>query len=226
VALRLLSAETRNALLSQLLHEPLTIFLDDKNAELPSFNNAQVALQTNIDRAPLKKLSKKYLLAITSFDIDSVGDSEIVYDSNPDAWIFDSSEGFVFLIEAKIGENPLNDDQIRSHADSWLGIKNNLEQHLLSMTWYDLLQAIDTIKQMTVGDAFSLNQQETLLLNDMIAYLGFFGYHLFEGFDFSTLQKEPHFEFSVKTYGISSFPGESFDFSELEPHPIFYLERS
>jgi hypothetical protein len=183
VSLRMLSAEIRSLFLQTLLELPLRKM--EKRA--PSFDTAHFALQGHFDTRLLKHMAQKYIITIATFrDMDEdafAQPSKDAGDSIPDAWIFDPEQGYCFLVEAKVGSNPLGARQVISHAKRWLDV--SVKDHLVALTWYDVLNVIQEIS------IHVTSQQEGLILKEFNQYLGFFGYRLFTGFDFGTLPDIP-----------------------------------
>lgn len=191
VTLRLLSAETRNSLLQALLDAPL----QEIDSQVPAFDQASFALQGYFDTRLLERISQKFIVTIATEralgDEASLSGDPDLGDSIPDAWIYDPEQRYCFLIEAKIGANPLGAAQVYSHAAGWLGIPGGkVQDHLIVLTWYDILNAIQLIQ--TDID----NSQDAQLLQEFTQFLGFFNYRLFTGFNFSELLAAPGFSIS------------------------------
>ena len=162
----------------------------------------------------LKHIPQKYIVTIATFrDMDETAFAQPcddAGDSIPDAWIFDREQGYCFLIEAKVGDNPLGEKQVIIHAKRWLDI--TVKDHLIALTWIDVLNVIKTINTQAV------NSQESLILQEFNQYLGFFGYRLFAGFEFSSMPDVPNFYLSHQSVSDST---TFMDFSRLHETPVF-----
>jgi len=223
VTLRLLSPHAKDALLQALLHEPL----QKLGATKISYHGIQLALQANMDRDQSLQMRYRYLLGLTS-DRELMAEEEGIenqvqdtYASIPDGWIFDPQAGVCILIEAKVGSNPLNEQQVHSHADKWLGIEAaELPNHYLSITWVDVISAIEQV--LKGPDQILLNTQEVLLLEELREFIGYYGYRIFQGIELGKLQPPPGFDFRRQQIG---WLGRS-DFlkiSCLQPPPKFKI---
>jgi len=193
VTLRMISGETRNLLLRNLFKHSL----QKLGEPLPTFIQAQFGLQGNFDTRLLSDIPHRYVVTIAT-ERDMEVEPSFFKDidlghSIPDAWIFDPEEGYCFLVEAKIGNNPLDAEQVYSHAEGWLGItKENVQEHLVAVTWHDVLTGIENVGTDVVS------QQDFQLLQEITQYLGFFGYRVYKGFDFSDLQAAPTFSLTYQ----------------------------
>lgn len=135
--------------------------------------------------------------------------------SVPDAWIYESGQ-YCFLIEAKVGTYPLNDDQLRAHGSHWLGIDEPLlDEHLISLTWYQVLRVLHSVPGEIGGE---LNLQEAWVIESLIECLGYFGYRRFLGFDFPSMKPSPSISLHTGTE-------TSIDFKRLASTPTFQLAR-
>ena len=220
VTLRLLSPDARDALLQALLKEPLQRL----GAPEHSYHNVKMALQSNMNREHSQRLPFRYLIAMTSDRVimsEEVDFEEIVsgiYDSIPDGWIYDPDSDFCFLNEAKVGSNPINEVQVLSHAGIWLGIDaHKLPKHLISLTWIDVIQAVRSLNQ--TSDGITFNTQEIMLLDELVDFLGLFGYRIFTGISWDNLQQHP--DFYLSNYLLSH--ADWHQFSGLYPAPDFRL---
>ena len=197
--LRLLSPSGRDALLQTLLSGPLQRL----NAAVPSYESCQLALQAHVDRELSRRIPLRILITLASDRIvmaeeENNKDQQLdTYLSIPDGWIYDQKAGYCFLIEAKVGSNPLNQHQVLSHADKWLMINaEQLPDHLISLTWIDVIRAIEHLKGNT--EEYHLNIQESLVLDELVAFLSLYGYRIFRGVTWGDLQPSPDFMFSNK----------------------------
>ena len=195
MALHLVSGHVRDGLLKSLLQNECSRLDCGDVLDTVDFTEAQFALQGYMEKGISQHVPLSYLMTIASHKYIPSGDDNIpsYTTSIPDAWIYHPDNGYCFLIEAKIGTNPLNDIQLYSHAQEWLCLvgEENIHRHILSLTWFDVLQAIHDIRVESAQHPFSLNQQEASILSDLQEYLGFFGYRLFHGFHFGDLQPPP-----------------------------------
>lgn len=213
VTLRLLSGETRNKLLRELFDIPIR----NLGGITPPFSSASFTLQGYFDTSLLEQIKQKWVVTIaTERELQESLDPSIQWDgvsgdSIPDAWIYDPDEGYCFLIEAKIGSNPLDARQVLSHAKGWLGIpKKHLSKNLIPLTWPDILRAIESV------DPERISSSETKILGELTQFLGYYGYDLFEGFEFDGICEVPNFSLE----GIK----KPLNVSELSSFKGFYFE--
>jgi hypothetical protein len=106
--------------------------------------------------------------------------------SVPDAWVYSSTLAYCVLIEAKVGTYPLDVGQLEAHARDWFG--SDLDSlrsgnSLCSVTWVDVLEALRDAS----NEHYPTGSTENRPLSHMEEFLDFYGYRLFEGFDFSDL---------------------------------------
>ena len=194
VTLRLLSPQVREHLLQHLLGKA---FQRQPGQIMPqlSFVQAQFALQTHMDRLLSRRAKLRYLLTIATERLDlEAGENQaqapliepnLYSDSIPDAWIFDPGGEYCFLIESKVGDYPLDPDQLFSHTEGWLGqSKTDAPAHMLSLTWVDVASAIQQLD-------IAMNDQEMLLLENLVEFLSLYGYRPFKGFSFAALDQPP-----------------------------------
>jgi hypothetical protein len=242
VSLSLLSGEVKDGLLKALLEKPFRSLGAGDRGGLPSFLNAEFALQGYMDDSETRKFPHKYILTIASDRREETGQdnpeeedspenrekglrttsSKSYLGSIPDAWIFDKEEGYCFLIEAKVGLNPIDDKQVKAHAAGWFGLDpERIQDHLLPLTWVDVLHAINQVRTDQSSDRLSLNAQECQILNELEEYLGFFGYRLFHGLDFEPLRNPPKYRMSLAREGRSG--AFLFALSDLDVPPLFQL---
>jgi hypothetical protein len=213
VTLRFLEKETCNRFLQKLLEDKISRV----GIEIPSFHNVDFALQDNIGKQAIKNYQVKFVLAIASyrFEIADKEEAKTYDDSVPDAWIFDEKQGLCILIESKVGLNFLSKSQIASHAKNWLNIPSNrLAEHLLSISWHEISDLSFTFHKEAVG----LNQQEYLILDNFIDYLGFFGYTLFHGIRLRGIGNPPNIDFFGQHTELSTF-----SLKTLQDCPTFSL---
>ena len=222
VTLSLLSNEVRNALLSHLLDHHISILHGDDIHPI-TFENPSFNLQGNMNKLVINRISRLYILAIASRRIEFESEensSKKITDtysgSIPDGWIYDTDRDYCFLIEAKVGMNPLDSRQLLSHAEYWLGIHpNNVPNHLISITWVDVLDAIEQIQ-------LPINQQETFLLTNFVEFLRLFGYKPFNGIGFSNLGDIPKFSLPNVT-SQKNLKIKRLKFYALQPPPQFKI---
>lgn len=222
VSLKLLSPDTRHALLHALLYQPLCQL---GGSEI-SFHGAELALQSHVNQPKIRQIPDRYLLALTSDRIvmaeeDGVKDRVTeIYGSIPDGWLYDFQAGWCFLIESKVGANPINEQQLVSHAVTWLGIPaSQLERHLISLDWRDVLSAIHQVESLAGEHAF--NQQERMLLSELKVFLGYYGYRKFVGVVWRGLHIPP--QFRLYKYGGRRVMQRGLQLSSLEPPPNFKI---
>jgi len=192
VLLKYLTNTNKNQLLSILFHEPC----QNKSIGL--------ALQGNIDSSIIYKSKVKKIVTLT--DYGYVESLEIYNDPRkyqkvgsdsgiPDAWIFDSEQyEFCYLIEAKHIMTELKAEQYISYAKQFFNYSYaELEQNIINITWYDILQALPII---------NANEQELILISDFEEYLLFCGVKLFNGFNWEILKSPCSFKFSISSVNI------------------------
>lgn len=219
VTLKLLSQSVRNRLLHILFDKPCLSLTTNEISDI-SFEQAQFALQGNMNPEISKNAKQKFVITIASnlLDSDEVEDSGEgavskvqLYRSIPDGWIYEPGE-YCFLVEAKIGENPLDSSQLLSHS-IWLGLEDkNKQEYMLSITWVNVIEAIEALER-------PFNDQESLILTDFVQFLRHYGYRTFKGFSFNTLKDCP--SYSVKSPRYSQMASPQFDFSNLNTPPEF-----
>lgn len=223
VTLKLLTPITKH----KLLHTLFSNLLPQAQSGKYSYYDAKVALQSHIDINKVRQMPERFLLTLASDRIileeeeGQIDWSSKIYFSIPDGWIFDYQAGWVVLIESKVGINPLNEQQLVSHADKWLGIKSShLAKHLISANWRDVITAIQQI--VTDVDADNLNQQERMLLSEFLDFLGYYGYRKFIGFIWRSLQLPPRF--MLRKHRFSNYKRKEFlQFTNLLSAPNFSL---
>ena len=223
VSLSFISNQTRDRLLNELLCKPLSRLGIDP---IPSFHDVNFALQGNMDKQIIWNCENRYVVIIATdrvLDINELNSqdeqvefaTEAYERSIPDGWIYNSSLGYCFLLEVKVGTYPVNPDQIYSHAIGWLKIpRDEVQNHAISLTWYDMLEAIEQVE----GDA--ANQLEKSILINLKQFIGFFDYRLFQGFEFRDLHFPPEY------YLLPELSYLSFDLTELSDPPEFRLNLS
>ena len=195
VTLRILSDQVRDSFLRFLLEDIWRTTSD--SIELPTFGDSEFFLQGYMSKNQARNSPYSYIVAIAGGRYEQVEAEVNSYvNSIPDAWIYSEKTGYCFLIEAKVGNNPFDDNQLYSHAKEWLGFltPEQIRKHILTITWVDVLQAIDRVRLSAEAAELPLNQQERLILDDLEEYLGFFDYKVFGGFDFEKLKTAPEFK--------------------------------
>ena len=216
VCLRFLGGNNREKLLKTLLARRIAEISGEGALESLGFERASFALQGHIDARISRGAANKYLLVISSKAAVDLPESANRYDSVPDAWIFDANmPSYVFLVEAKVGTNMPDVDQLHSHASRWLDI-DDLASCIIAVSWLDVLRTANDMLAQDNG----LNQQEKHLLADFISYLGFFGYRLLRGFHLTALRPEPHFRLVGR-----SVNRENAREIDLKEPPAFRLTR-
>lgn len=218
VTLQTIEPATSQAMLQRLVRGPL----ESTGFECPSFSNVQYALQGHIDRTLIVDYSG-FVLAIATDHVlpgDEIApDAATRASSIPDAWVIADSDRCCFLIESKIGGNPLDDEQLRQHAAGWLGIsEGEFKERLLSISWVQVLGVVEQVLD-EVRTGLIVNRQERLILSAMAEFLGYCNYRLFRGFDFSSLRSAPA--------ATVHWPDQvlRFDLGSLAPSPAFTLAR-
>jgi len=235
--LRALSGRTRNRLLWSL----------DKRMEEHDFSHAEFALQGHIDKPDCNCLDR-YVATIATRAMDADEDSQSereTRESIPDAWLFDKDEHrYCLLIECKRGGNPLDQQQVLSHAKNYFGMDaGEAERRTVSLTWQDVLRAMEE----ALAQEPRPNEQEEHVLRSLERFLGFFDYRLFKGFSFAKLEPPPAwqlrepvrralfrfdelrdvpgFRLSSSRVAASEQDGR-FCFDQLEPAPTFRLRSA
>lgn len=113
--------------------------------------------------------------------------------SIPDAWVLGPENAYCILIEAKVGDNPLNDAQVNAHAEGWLGLHNSTEREEAkrSASWELVCDTLaDLVEVPDSTDASSLEKE---LISELLEYLRFFGYRSFGGLARTPLAVPPAF---------------------------------
>ena len=160
--------------------------LDTRDANLGEcdFARADFALQDRLtEPAHEFKLKRIVTMSTRAPEAEDGEPSEVpTGGSRPDAWVYDSNSeirSYCLLIECKRGENPIDSDQLRRHAQEWFHLPLE-EVGQSSLEWYDVLNAIEAAKELATGPS----RQELHLLAQLEQFLGFFDYRLFKGFRF------------------------------------------
>ena len=238
VTLRLLSGPARALLLNGILADPIQ-GTTNREFHLPSFSKTEFALQGDMEKRKVREFPKRFVLTIASdrysspdngenseFEEESFTYSPVdgVYSSIPDAWIYNEDEGYCFLIEAKVGLNQLYESQVISHASDWLGFsdRSEIQDHIISTTWFDVLEAIHQVLAESFVGKLDLNQQESQILEALCEFLGFYGYWLFQGFNFKQIPMPLDFRL-FRDDGSDVY---SRGFSNLGVPPSFRLSTS
>ena len=228
LSLRMLSSEVRNRFLKILLTRGENVDTE----ELPDFSGATFALQGNMDKTTSKRIKRKTILAIATNRLEenlegvdvgqtnsSSGSEESDGRSIPDAWIYDKGLGYIYLVESKIGKNPLTSEQLTQEARDWFGLRD-ASKHTLQLTWEYVLEAMYCLKQAAEAGDLLLNNQEKYVLDALKEYLSLYGYRLFGGFKFDDLQDSVSFS-------VLPQPKRAVcSFTELCKPPKFYLTHS
>lgn len=207
VFLSIVSNEVRHKILSTLLGRSQKTINNPVNAEDLDFRNASFSLQSNIDRYLPENAGRKLLLTVSTEPLDiassvTVTDMESAdegengsdFSSVPDAWVYDETQGYCILIEAKVGYYPLSIGQLQAHARDWFGSDlqgPDSRNSLCSITWIDVLE---TLRDALNSDYY-VHSSEEALLSHMMGFISYYGYRLFEGFNFSGLDAPPDLTF-------------------------------
>lgn len=231
VFLSVISGEGRHKILSTLLKRSHRTVNDPANVERLDFRDACFALQSNIDRGLAKSSVRKLLLTISTEPLDispgivAAGRNSTDGSENdsgptsvPDAWIYSDTRAYCILIEAKVGSYPLNIGQLEAHASDWFGSSLgdlNSRNSLCSITWIDVLK---TLRDASNDDS-CVNPSEKALLSHLTEFINYYGYRLFEGFDFTGLCDSP----GLSLRGLRSPESRVLDlnFHQLAPPPEF-----
>jgi hypothetical protein len=185
----------------------------------------------------IKRLPHRYIITIAGDECEELEDSNSSQDlrsitsqepypgSIPDGWIYDENQGYCYLVECKVGTNPLNERQIRSHAREWLAIDDlrDLRDRILPLTWTDVAGAIEQVIKEADSGALPVGEQEWQVMTDLEEYLGFFGYRVFRGLDFTLLMRPPDFARLLRHVRQARI---RLDFSGLIQPPEFRLNRT
>lgn len=205
VAMQFLSPKLRRRLLDELFGKAVCPPESNPSKLLLSFETARFALQCHIDRQRALRCSRKYIVAMVGEreydDGNSVGSGPSAseksiagrtYDSIPDAWIFDETWSYCFLIESKLGSNALADDQISSHAARWLAL-SEWRDHLIFLSWDDLANVLRSMLDEIICGRLVALEPEQLMLANLRDYLTFFGYRAFGGVALNAMPERPPF---------------------------------
>lgn len=203
VSLSIVSDETRHGLLSALFERSRTVTAGPVSFETLDFTDARFALQSNIDRRLPKNAGRQLLLTVSTEPLDfasstagsdmeptdgSLDDSAPT--SVPDAWVYSNAQGYCILIESKVGSYPLNIGQLEAHARDWFGTSLQAldsRNSLCSATWIDVLGMLRDF----LNDNSCTAASEKTLLSHLMEFIGYYGYRLFDGFDFGSLDAPP-----------------------------------
>jgi hypothetical protein len=223
VSLRVVSAIVRNYFLKVLLEKEFIRLKINDIVDLSSFMNAKFSLQAHMSKEKVKKFAHSYIMTLASDTYVESEEAQTNGTTIPDAWIYDEIAGYCFLIEAKVGQNPLDNCQLHSHAKEWLLLmsREEVHKHLITITWIDVLQAINRVQSQTDLGKLTLNKQEYFIFDALKEYLSFFNYKLFQGFQFKPLLNPPKLKyFHIKaSYDRSYLP----DYADLQNAPKFQI---
>ncbi len=242
VFLSILSGETRHRILSTLLKRSRKTADNPVDIDELDFRDARFALQSNIDRGIPKGSDRKLLLTVSTEPLDIVFSTAVPHveftaesendsgsTSVPDAWVYSNTRAYCILIEAKVGLYALNIRQLEAHARDWFGSSlQNLDSRnsLCSVTWLDVLE---TLKE-TLGNDPCIDPSEGALLSHLMEFISYYGYRLFEGFDFRGLHASPGLVIGHPAPPDRLAPPESrvldFTFQQLSSPPEFVLIHS
>jgi hypothetical protein len=223
VTLRMLSSSTRNRLLRSLLRAHLWRLSTGRRPDELNFSHVELALQGKMDKHRSRKCVNRYILAIASVHndvmLDGIARSDSFagaeHKSIPDAWLIDRSNQYCFLIESKVGFNPINEKQIRRHGSDWLGITtvNELRRSVVALTWLDIVESLNA----ATGIA---SEQDSNLMFQLIEYLSFFGYRTFQGFKFQSFLPPPNVKLGLPA------PVPRLKFNRLDLPPSFKIHSA
>lgn len=235
VFLSIVSDEARHKILSALLEQPHKTINYFASVEDLDFTDAHFALQSNIDRHLPKRSNRQLLLTIATeplniastldiTDVESDGESvnNSGFSSVPDAWIYDDTKGYCILVEAKVGTYPLDIGQLQAHARDWFGSdlqELNSRNSLCSATWIDVLKILRIVWE----ERSYTDSSEGMLFSHMAEFIGYYGYRLFDGFNFSNLDTPPDLivsDLPTPTHGVLDL-----SFYRLASPPNFVLAR-
>ena len=194
ITTRFLSEPSRDILWNSLIAERVGSTLIGNSLKSISLENAEFALQDNMDRDISRSSLNKFIVSISSYRYEVPDDIQVtIYTSKPDGWIYDQSGTYCFLVESKIGDNPISNPQIISHALKWLEIpQTKLTEHLISLTWNDVVGGVQNLLISTISsESPGLSYQERSLLNDFKDYMKLYGYGKYSGLSFDGLVNAP-----------------------------------
>ncbi len=179
------------------------------------FEGVKFALQGNVDRASVAKAQRKYVLTLSS-NIPQLltGSREIKGRSIPDAWILGRENTYCILVESKVGNNPLNADQISDHAEGWLGLQgeNESQRAIISSSWVRVCDALaDIMEDRAPVNATPLEKE---LISELLQFLQFFGYRSFRGLARNTMAPPPAFILGAGKKSEDSSPRKQFGLSK------------
>ena len=166
------------------------------------FEQVDVALQGNVpSKSHPRNVAdgRRYMVTISSGDEPKPG-SESDGGSCPDAWLFSKgAPSYCFLIESKCwSHNPIDTGQMCRHWQTWFAPQEaelkpwkELAPTLLDLTWYDVLEAVDSVVPELTGRAGNASKadreppgdNEKMVLTHLCEYIGYYGYRLFKGFN-------------------------------------------
>ena len=144
---------------------------------MPDYSKMKFSFQGHMNKKKTRSFKHSFILAIaTEFYEKDENYIEFYENSIPDAWMYDDEKGLCFLIESKVGQNPLDKMQLNSHAHEWLGLdeQEEINKRILSIKWFDLLTAIEQLHVLSNKGELAMNQQELLIIQSLIEYLGFY----------------------------------------------------
>jgi hypothetical protein len=224
VSLSFLNSDIKNLFLNRILEKAFREKFPDHTHPFPEFQSAEFALQNSIPSLVVDIVTQKYILAIATDKLPNDEETSLeekiisLYNSVPDGWIYSIKDNYCFLIESKVGQNPLNKTQLASHSKALKLPRDKLSSHAISIQWWDVLESINWIsKAGLTGD--------TQILNHLKSYLGFFGYEDFSGFNFLGLNSPPGFSFSQQS-GYSEAKPIFSEIGNIKQKPRFELTEN
>jgi hypothetical protein len=99
----------------------------------------------------------------------------------------------------------------------------DLRDRILPLTWTDVAGAIEQVIKEADSGALPVGEQEWQVMTDLEEYLGFFGYRVFRGLDFTLLMRPPDFARLLRHVRQARI---RLDFSGLIQPPEFRLNRT
>ena len=223
VSIRFLSENAKGHFIKLLLGNYVSYIDSIINPVMPDYTKMKFSFQGHMNKKKTRSFKHSFILAIaTEFyekDENYIGFYE---NSIPDAWMYDDEKGLCFLIESKVGQNPLDKMQLNSHAHEWLGLdeQEEINKRILSIKWFDLLTAIEQLHVLYNKGELAMNQQELLIIQSLKEYLGFYGYKVFKGFNYNNLTEIPKFFFPFIKFGKV----KSIHFPSLLSPPNFIIK--
>lgn len=218
VTLGLLQPAMRSLVITRILS---TAHIVD-HVKLPDLNidctGMVFALQNHIDRDLAIAARRKFILTLSESSLMVAPNPDRQEAASvPDGWLYSSDGDYCVLIEAKVGRNPLDRNQVVSHAAEWFGLRSEEEVRsaILMSSWELVCEAL--VEGIENTGSIGATTIEIDLLSELLGYLRLFGYRSFRGFRLSSINEPSTMSLRTRVSKLS--------IDGLLPPPEFSLAR-